>query len=705
MNQRWPEGSSSRELARLPAEYPHPALAESSMGDYYYGRAPSNTTIARSYLQLLMRQKWALFITFVLIMGVGLSWILTRPRLYSAVAEMTVSRGAATEARLLIDVDLIHEAFSRLPAEARWKGFGTRRSSMQKYPYTVSVPKDTDIISVEVIASDPTVAALFANEIIQTDLEKHALRIGSMANQATQPINVEMAQCAKELQQSMTAVAVYKRSHGIADITSQVASEAQGLSNLQAQIDDAQREAARQQSMQLQYERQMRTISQVITTKAPGLNPIVSAIDGEIERLEQQRAGLLQEYMPTAPEIRAVDAQISAARQRREVAVNDKMSNMTTNQNPAYDSLQQARMNAKMAEQDARLRISITRNQLGQMRRQVANLPEVEKRMTELTNHVDELKTKLYDLAGQQRSLRVGAVTELSTLIPTVKARPDFVPVSPKYKASLMLLAVLAITLALAIAVMRDQFDDRLHTTEMLADVSGQRVLASLPQIRNGFRGLVTHTECPPVLLESFRILRANVLLAMRDQLTRIITVTSPQAGEGKSTTVVNLAEMIAIGGKKVLVIDCDLRHPSVHLYYGLENTRGLTSILLGEATVAECTQQMNTPGLAVITAGPIPAHSPELLASQEMVTLLATLSEQYNCILLDSPPILNLSDGVLLASLAQAAVLVVSFDRTRQPQLLEATRILNHVGVPIIGTVNNRSAEKPASNWLAVQQ
>ena len=99
-------------------------------------------------------------------------WIYTRPRLYSATAELLVSRSAApTEARLLLDIDLIHEAFAGLPEEVRRRGFGTRSTTLAKYPYTVNIPKDTDIVSIEVIARDPSAAAVFANEIVQADMQ------------------------------------------------------------------------------------------------------------------------------------------------------------------------------------------------------------------------------------------------------------------------------------------------------------------------------------------------------------------------------------------------------------------------------------------------------------------------------------------------------------------------------------------------------
>lgn len=702
MNSKWPESSTPRESSRLPVEYtPHTTIAEQSTGDYYYGRTQTNSAVARSYLLLLSRQRWTLVLTFLLVLLPGLLWIFTRPRLYGSTAELLCTRSVATEARLLLDVDLVHEAFARLPEDVRWKGFGTRGTVLAKYPYTVTVPKDTDIVSVEVTAHDPFAAAAFANEIVMTDLEKHAMRVDTLVTQTSQPLDVEIAQCAKDLKTALAEVAQYKHQAGITDIQTQVTSNAQGLVNLQLQINDEEREVARQKSLRELLERQLKGIPSEIVNKVDNQNALVMTIDAEVERLQQQRASLLQEYQENTPEIRAVDEQLAAARRRRAEAITGHQDTVSKNRNPLYDNLNQSHVNAMIAEQDAIRRLTVTRTQLDTMRRNISNLPDTERQMAFLSSHVEELRAKLYDLAGQKRSLNMNTYTELPGVAPTMRAKPDLKPVSPRYKTSLLLLAVVAFTAAIGLAMLRAQFDDRLHSGDMLEELSGQRLLASLPHVRNGFRGLVTSADCPPTLLESFRILRANVMLALRDPMTRVITVTSAHAGEGKSTTVVNLAAMIATSGKRVLVIDCDLRHPSVHLYYGIENRVGLTSVLLEKEDIDKCIQQVHGENLHVLTAGPIPGNSPELLASPEMALLLNEMKERFDCVLLDSPPLLNLSDGVLLASLAQGAVLVVSFERTRQSHLYEATRVLNYSGVPIIGIVNNHSSEEPTSHWL----
>lgn len=288
----------------------------------------------------------------------------------------------------------------------------------------------------------------------------------------------------------------------------------------------------------------------------------------------------------------------------------------------------------------------------------------------------------------------------LPNAMPITTARPNPHPVSPNIPASVMLLIILASLLAVGLAVARDQLDDRVHTPELLETLTGRWILASLPHVKNGFSGLVTNDECPPALLESFRILRGNILLSTFEPLPRTIMVTSQQAGEGKSTTVANLAATFALGGKHVLVIDCDLRHPSLHLIYGVDNSTGLSSVLLGEAELAACIRRAEIEGLEVLTAGPPPARPPELLASAGMRMLLERVRDQYDCVLLDSTPLMHLSDGSILASYAEGVLMVVSSDRSRQSDLQSTLRMLEHVGVPILGLVYNRSKDTQEIEW-----
>jgi capsular exopolysaccharide synthesis family protein len=675
-------------------------------------------------LRLLVRQRWAMLITFLLVMGIGMAWTLTRPRLYRATAELLVTpmergassdsiaqsigvltrvRSVATEMKMLRNPDLLHDSFAALPVEQRAAGFLTREASLRRYPVVVSNPKDTDIINVEVTARDPKAAASLANLILATNTKRHQETTRSIAEMATQHVNAELQKCDTELRSVWGELTAYKKAHNIVDLSTQTAAEAQGLANLEAQVTQAQVEAVQAKLTRQTLERELGRTSEIIEASRTAVDsPVIQTIDAEIERLEQQRASLLQEYLPTAPEVRAIDQQIASARQRKTNVIHEKTETVTHSRNPLRDSLRQSYISALVAEQEAHSRVRITQGHAGTVRGRLASLPDSEQRIALLYSRIEELRSTRAYLANEQQSLKLTMHGGLPNVMPITQATPTFTPVSPNVPASIVLLVALASLLALGVAVVRDQLDDHLHSIGEVEQLAGHRVLTALPPVQNGFRGLVSEDECPAALLESFRILRGKILLSMLEPLPRVIMITSPQAGDGKSTTVANLAATIAMSGKSVLVIDGDLRHPSMHFHYGLANAVGLSSILQGDATLHDALQATPVERLSLISSGPTPKYPPETLASPALARLLDDAREAYDCILLDSTPLVNLSDGAVLASLAEGIIMVVSSDRTRQADLQYALQVLETTGKPVLGIVYNRSEEMHALRWRA---
>ncbi len=166
--------------------------------------------------------------------------------------------------------------------------------------------------------------------------------------------------------------------------------------------------------------------------------------------------------------------------------------------------------------------------------------------------------------------------------------------------------------------------------------------------------------------------------------------ITSALPGEGKSTTIANLAIVMIQAGKKVLLIDADLRKPTIHHIFRVQNTYGLTNILIKQLDVQEVIQEIEDVGLHVIPAGPIPPNPAELLGSQEMEELLAICLEQYDLILIDTPPILSVSDGQNIARYTEGVLLVVRSKEVLRDHLKKAKLLLDHVGANIIGTILN---------------
>ena len=190
---------------------------------------------------------------------------------------------------------------------------------------------------------------------------------------------------------------------------------------------------------------------------------------------------------------------------------------------------------------------------------------------------------------------------------------------------------------------------------------------------------------------EAYRSLRTSIKFSSADKLIKTIVVTSSLIGEGKSTVVGNLAYSLNQDGSRVLVIDCDLRKPSIHENFLLSNEKGLTDILVGKSDLKSVTKKIED-SLFLITAGTIPPNPAEILGSKEMEDLIKELSINFDYIILDTPPILPVSDTLLLASKADATLIVVKARKTKEKMVKESYERLVEVKANVIGTILNES-------------
>lgn len=197
---------------------------------------------------------------------------------------------------------------------------------------------------------------------------------------------------------------------------------------------------------------------------------------------------------------------------------------------------------------------------------------------------------------------------------------------------------------------------------------------------------------------ESYRILRTNIMYSSFDKKIKRILVTSSEPGEGKSTTSGNLALAFAQDEKKVILIDCDLRKPSLHKKFRISNNRGLSDVIIDRDKLNKCIQK-RTEYLDILTAGKIPPNPSEMLGSKAMSSLLDELSNAYDVIILDSPPVLAVTDAQILSTKVDGTVLVVRAEKTKKDTVLAAKGVLDKVNANILGTVLN-GGDKNKDNY-----
>jgi len=237
--------------------------------------------------------------------------------------------------------------------------------------------------------------------------------------------------------------------------------------------------------------------------------------------------------------------------------------------------------------------------------------------------------------------------------------------------------------------------DDRIHGRAELEAAVGAPVLAVVPKV-DGWRKrdqtrLVTTSSSGSPPAEAYRSLRTNLQFISRDGSMRVIAVTSPQAGEGKTTTVANLAATLAHTGKRVVALSADLRKPRLHRFFGLPNNEGLSTMLAGQAELADVARRVEgLDSLRVVTSGPVPPNPAELLSSDGMEAFLSVLRSTADYVVIDTAPALIVTDAMIVAPRVDGVVVVVDADVTTAAAASHAVEQLDQVGAKVIGSVLN---------------
>lgn len=227
-----------------------------------------------------------------------------------------------------------------------------------------------------------------------------------------------------------------------------------------------------------------------------------------------------------------------------------------------------------------------------------------------------------------------------------------------------------------------------------------KRFSSSRPSFKRNERSLIAARQPKSPISEQYRTIRTNIQFSAVDKDIRSIIVSSAGPGEGKSTTAANLAVVFAQQGKKVLLVDADLRKPTVHYTFRVENIYGLTRVLMKQVSLDEAVQPSEVEHLDVLSSGPIPPNPAELLSSKHMTDFLTEAYSMYDVIIFDTPPVLAVADAQILTNHVDASILVVSSGKTEQEAALKARDVLNAGKGKLLGVVLNGKKKKDSQYY-----
>lgn len=302
-----------------------------------------------------------------------------------------------------------------------------------------------------------------------------------------------------------------------------------------------------------------------------------------------------------------------------------------------------------------------------------------------------ELRERTYtSLLTQYETARLEEAVQANAISIVEPAQAPSRPSKPNPLVNIALGFALGLVTGVGLAFLAENLDTTLYTTDQIEAATQIPMVGQIPASKEDLTIARLGSGQYPQL-ESFRRLRTNIL-ASGDNGSQVVLLTSAKRGEGKSTVSSNLAVTIAQSGREVVVVDCDLRLPTVHKLFDLPNKRGLTNILAGEVTYDEAIQYSAFPRVQVISSGPLPPNPTELLGSQRMVDLIEQLKDKFDFIVLDTPALLSVADAAVLAPAVDNVILVVAQSQTRRGDVQSVLQQLANVRVKSMEVVVNRA-------------
>ncbi len=542
---------------------------------------------------------------------------------------------------------------------------------------SVDLPRNSRLATVSFESTQPDLAAQLANTFASEFIQANLQRRYDSSTYARDFISGQLAEARVKLEKSERDLNAYARFAGlIRDRDSKgPAGGSSGDSSITAaslqQINGAANQA---QAVRIAAEQRWRLISGSNALNSPDVlaNPAISQLLAERARdmaeLEKQRANHLEDY-PAVQQLRAqvgvIDAQLQNVAKSIEASVKQQ-----------YDAALQAEGSLK--------------NEVNQLK---GSSLEEQDRLVQyhlLEREADTNRTVYEGLLQRYKELNAAAGISASNIAIIDTAIAPIKPSSPNLFRNLLIALAAGVILAAGFVYLRTQLDDSVRVPE---DVEGklQLPLLGVIPLAQDIEVEAAMSDPKSPISEGYNSLRSALLYSTASGLPKTMLVTSAQPAEGKSTTSLAMARGIARLGRSVVLLDVDLRRPALHRSlpgYSGDNSIGMSSLLTAQATIKDALRDTDVEHLKVITSGPIPPSPTELLSSSMMQQLLDELSETFDLIILDSPPVLGLADAPLMAALVDGVVIVIQSDRSRRGSLKTTLRRLRNTRINILGGV-----------------
>lgn len=545
----------------------------------------------------------------------------------------------------------------------------------------VSLPDNSRIVEIKFTTTDPQISAAVANAYAQEFIQANLQRKFESSSYAREFVQGQLEEARARLEKSEQDLNSYAREAGLIRTRDPNSAENSSTNSVTAssllQINQSANQAtATRVTAEARWNAER--AQPLLSSPAALASPVVQDLLKRRSEVQADLANAKERYKDDHPTV-----------QRLNLALQDINSQLTVAATQARDAVRAEYVAAKTAEDRLYSQVrSLEGATLHEQDRSV--------RYNTLAREADTNRSIYDGLLQRYRELNASAGITASNVSVIDTADVPISPSSPNPALNLAIGLVLGLMTAAFVVFLKDQLDDRIRIPEEVEEKVGVNLLGVIPEAEEPMEEL---RDPKSVISEAYSALRSSLLYSTREGLPHLILVTSAQASEGKSTTSYAVARSLSLIGKRVLIVDADLRRPSVHRLANLANNVGLSSILIGEKTCDEAVQSSEGDPLSVLTSGPIPPSPAELLSSSRLLSLFAEMRAKFDCVIIDSAPVLGLADSPGLSALADGVLLIIEANRGRGGHLKAAVRRLRLMKPTILGAVLTKFDPGAAGN------
>lgn len=666
--------------------------------------------MSESLVQIIWRSRWIVLFATVATLGGAFAYLSKTTPIYTSTSRIYVEQSGPkileqaegvmtqsknylyTQAELLQSTPILSSAIEK-PGVKQMKIFhkiDNRIGYLKKKGLDVSVGKKDDIISVSSDSPEPSEAAQLVNAVVDSYITYHASRKRSTAEEILKILQKVKVERDTELAQKLKAMMDFKKDNialafenrnsniilDMLDRLSEVMAEAK-LQTIEAK--------SSYETTKLMVTDSTKLKQFVETERAKGIYISTAnertRLKTELKQLQFQLADLGRQVTPDHPSMQAL--------QEKVVQLETELANIDREFAAAQLAItRQQYLAAKEKEEQ------IT-SDFEEQREQAIALNEQTAQYTILQSDWEQTK-KLCDILDD-RIKEINVTEDVGALNINILevARPSDKPSRPEKSKYIAVALFLGLMLGSGLALLRAWADQRLRTAEEISIVLGVPVLGVVPSMSRRqsivARGQKVHKDSNSRVAEAYRTIRTAVFFGVPKDEAKTILVTSPAAADGKTTLVSNLGIALAQAGQKTLILDADFRKPMQHKIFEVNHEEiGLSSVLAGTSTLEEAIQPSKIKSLELLTCGPDVPNPSEILNSKSFAKLLEDLSNRYDRVIIDSPPVMPVTDSQILAAVSDITLLVLRAEKSKRKTSQQARDGLMSVGARILGVVVN---------------